>query len=105
MLDITAIQALYVNKAVVFTQHFQARIDERGIFFTDVQAAVMSGDIIEQYPDDYPYPSALILRYSDGKPLHVVTGAGYNKDWLITAYFQTFAQWENDYNTRKAVSA
>jgi hypothetical protein len=64
----------------------------------------MSGEIIEQYPDDYPYPSVLILGYSDGKPLHVVTGVGGEKVWLITAYFPTLAQWENDYKTRKAVN-
>ena len=38
-----------------------------------MKCCIASGVIIEEYPDDYPYPSCLILGYTDGKqPLHVV---------------------------------
>lgn len=51
----------------------------------------MNGEIIEQYPDDYPYPSCLILGMSiEDKYLHVVIGNHESDLFLITAYFPSF---------------
>jgi len=103
MIDIKDIQALYADKAVVLTQHFLDKIGKRGIAFADVKSAIGVGGIIEQYPDDYPYPSALILGYTDdNKPLHAVIGVGGGYAWLITAYYPDPKKWESDYKTRKA---
>jgi len=44
--------------------------------------------VIEEYPDDTPYPSRLILGWNGTKPLHVVI-ADNNEDKetiIITAY-------------------
>ena len=38
-----------------------------------VYEAILSGEIIEDYPDDVPYPSCLVFgRTRDGRPVHVV---------------------------------
>ena len=59
-------------------------------------------EIIEQYPDDYPYPSCLILGMSiEDKYLHVVIGNHESDLFLITAYFPSFDKWESDFKTRK----
>ena len=103
MLDIKNIQSLYDSKAIVLTQHFLDRITKRSITFANVKSTVDNGEIIEQYPEDYPHPSALILGYTDdNKPLHVVIGVGGGNAWLITAYYPDTEKWENDYKTRKA---
>ena len=102
MVDIKDIQALYAEKAVVLTQHFLDKIGKRGITFADVKSAISVGEIIEQYPDDYPHPSALILGYTNDKPLHTVVGVGGGYAWLITAYYPDPKKWESDYKTRKA---
>ena len=101
-LNIEDIQALYNEKAVVLTQHFLDRIGKRGIALSDVKSAIVSGEIIEQYPGDYPHPSALILGYSGSEPLHVVIGIGSGYAWLITSYRPDSEKWEADYKTRKA---
>lgn len=101
-MNIEDIQALYVNRAVVLTQHFLDKIEMRDIKLADVKAAVMNGEIIEQYPDDYPHPSALILGFSGDKPVHIVVGNDGDLIWLITAYFPDVNKWEDDYKTRKA---
>ena len=103
MYDIESIRAMYTNRAVEPTQHFHNRIKERLIKHADIRSAIMNGEIIEQYLDDYPNPSVLILGYTrDNGPLHVAVGMADNKLWLITAYFPTLDIWEADFKTKKA---
>ena len=44
----------------IVTQHFRKRMYERNILLSDVMRAVDNGEIIEEYPEDYPFPSCLI---------------------------------------------
>jgi hypothetical protein len=43
----------------------------RGISEADVRDVVENGEVIEQYPDDLPYPSRLMLGIAQGRALHV----------------------------------
>ena len=105
MYDIESIQALYLNHAVEYSQHFRNRMKDRRIKFFDVRMTIQSGEIIEQDLKDIPNPSVLILGYThDNKPLHVAVGVDDAKLVLITAYFPTLALWEDDYKTRKGVN-
>lgn len=37
--------------------------------------AMESSDLLEEYPDDRPYPSSLLLGFTKaGRPLHIVAG-------------------------------
>ncbi len=49
---------------LVFRQHAIRRMFERRISVEDVNAALVNGKIIEDYPDDAPYPSRLLLGYA-----------------------------------------
>lgn len=89
---------------VIITQHTLNRFRERGITINDVLNAIMHGKIIEQYPDDYPYPSCLVLGISvNSDYIHVVCGSNGTKAWIVTAYYPTLDKWEKDFITRKAV--
>jgi hypothetical protein len=67
-----------------------------------VENALMNGEIIEQYPTDYPFPSCLVLGYTKaGKPLHVVCGSSGVELWLITAYFPSPSEWTEDFKQRR----
>ena len=84
------------------TQHAELRRRQRGITVPDIRQAIQGGRIIEDYPDDYPFPSCLILGYTgDGDPLHVVCGAGDGQLFVITAYHPDPDKWEPDWSTRK----
>ena len=88
---------------IEITQHTIIRFQERGIQLNDVLSAINNGEIIEDYPDDYPFPSCLILGPSSMRhSLHVVCGSGNKKLWVITAYFPSTDKWESDFKTRKA---
>lgn len=82
---------------MVVTMHCMKRMSERDIELADVRQAIMSGEIIEDYPDDFPYPSALIL----GNGLHIVVGIDDGRLWLITAYYPNADQWEADMKKRR----
>ena len=45
---------------------------ERSISRSDVLSAICSGEIIEDYPEDFPLPNCLILEIVNKKPIHVV---------------------------------
>lgn len=82
--------------------HASERIHQRGIFREDVIHAIRTGEIIESYPNDSPFPSCLILGVSaKGKYLHVVCGCDGEKITIITAYFPTEDKFEPDMRTRK----
>ena len=69
---------------------------------SDVEKAILNGEIIESYPGDYPSPSCLILGFANDKsPLHVVCGIHEDELWLITAYRPNLEEWSKDYRIRK----
>ena len=89
---------------IVMSSHANMRCIKRIIESKDILNVLRSGEIIEHYPEDYPFPSCLELGLSlSGKPLHVCCAIGDGKLWVITAYYPTADKWENDMKTRKAV--
>jgi hypothetical protein len=80
-------------------------MEERGITFSSVKSGIMSGDIIEDYPTDYPNPSVLILGNLTNIPIHIVVGIGKGTIQIITAYNPSLDIWETDLKTRKLVKA
>ena len=87
---------------VIITQHSATRLLERHIRYEDVLTAIATGEIIEQYPDDYPHPSCLILGVTIAeKRLHVVCGTDMGYLWIITAYYPSIEKWESDFKTRR----
>lgn len=102
MIDIERLQWYYDNDRVFITAHAAERFRQRGIKVKDIRNAVKTGEIIEQYPEDYPYPSCLLLGLSvKAQPLHVVMSDEGNASRIITAYFPDADKWESDLKTRK----
>jgi len=89
---------------MVITQHSRKRFAERGINVNDVRDVINSGEIIEQYPEDFPFPSCLIFGYSGDRPLHVVASIDEGIMYIISAYIPSEEKWESDLKTRKEAS-
>ena len=65
--------------------------------------ALYSGEIVEEYPEDTPYPSCLILGHTRaGRVLHVVAAPVPNSESLIiiTTYQPDPDRWESDFKRR-----
>ena len=64
----------------------------------------MHGEIIEDYPDDFPHPSCLIFGYTvNEKVIHTVVSLDVGNDsiGIITVYFSNTDKFEADLKTRK----
>ena len=76
---------------------------ERRISAADVRHVLESGETIESYPDDQPYPSRLTLGSVEDRTLHVV--AAENDEDLelivITVYEPDPARWDETYRIRR----
>ena len=77
-------------------------MQERDILRDDVISCVLRGEIIEDYPNDFPYPSCLIFGYTtQDKVLHIVIGADETTAYVIAAYYPSTDKFEADLRTRK----
>ena len=94
-------RALNRLETIIITQHSRKRFYERGISILDVCRAIDTGEIIEQYPDDFPFSSCLIMGRSEGRIIHVVASINEGMIYIITAYIPDNTAWENDFKTRK----
>jgi hypothetical protein len=77
---------------------FQRRINEE-----EVRCVLETGKLIEEYPDDQPHPSRLILGWSGPRPVHVVIADNYsdNQVIVVTVYEPDPDEWEPDFTRRK----
>lgn len=101
-IKIEDIQALCSDQTIFMTQHAHDRCRERGIKYKDLKSAISTGEIIEQYPDDKPYPSCLLLGITvSSKPLHLVCSIGTGTLWIITAYWPDPQKWDSNFKIRK----
>jgi hypothetical protein len=85
-----------------FTIHGFERCVERYISPKEVKYAILSGEIIEEYPEDKYGPSCLICGVSwEGKIFHVQ--CSINPVWIITAYDPTLDpdKWDKDFKRRR----
>lgn len=104
MISIEDLKNLCDRKAVRWTMHVLKRLILRNISQDEVIEAIQRGKVIEQYPEDYPFPSCLILGITvAGKYLHVVCGRGNEEVWIITAYYPDPEEWENNFETRRTL--
>ncbi len=87
----------------LFKDHALIRMLQRGIAKEDVIEVLEQGEIIEKYPDDYPYPSCLMFRIVRQKPLHIVVADNVSESQkiIVTVYIPDSANFETDYKTRK----
>ena len=76
-MDIHKIQTLFQNRSVKWSTHCLERMQERDILRDDVISCVLRGEIIEDYPNDFPYPGCLIFGYTTQMKLPSVWKSWY----------------------------
>lgn len=86
---------------IIWRGHALIRMLERDISREAVKKAFQDSRIVEEYPDDFPFPSFLVLGFYKDKPLHVVCSIGQGYLWIITAYIPDLKTWKNDFQTRR----
>ena len=102
MIEIEKLRSYYLEDKVFVTEHAAERYRQRGIRAKDVRTAVENGEIIEQYPEDYPFPSCLICgKTGDGNFIHVCMSDEGTAGRIITAYYPDDDKWGDGFTIRK----
>ena len=103
-LNIDKIKQLIRDEKIRWTNHVMVRLLQRNINQSDIENAILNGEIIEEYENDYPYPSFLVYGINlNNEVLHIVCGSNGEELWIITAYYPDNIEWENDMKTRKEI--
>lgn len=96
----------HIKKAVAagkykFTLHGAQQLIARRLKRKELEEAVLSGEIIEDYPEHH-YGSACLLlgKTTDGKSLHVLCSLQEVVD-IITVYEPDLEEWEEGLRTRR----
>lgn len=95
-MDIKEIKKAIKEERINITEHADEELEDDEISNEDLYASVFNGEIIEDYPKDFPFPSCLIYgRDRKGKAIHSVWA--YSEDdqiaVLITAYLPDSNKW------------
>jgi hypothetical protein len=89
---------------LTFRIHALRQMFQRRITDSDIRELIGLGTIIEEYPDDIPYPSFLVSGTVNSRPLHVVMA--YNnvdrEAIVITAYEPDPDSWSDNFTRRKS---
>ena len=102
MIELDDLKKYCAEDKIFATNHAADRFRQRGISIRDVINAVKVGEIIEQYPDDYPHPSCLILgKNMRGENIHAVLSDSGTESRIITAYFPDADKWSEDFKVRR----
>lgn len=76
----------------------------RQISRENVRHVLETGEIIQNYPEDKPYPSRLVLGWSGSKPIHIVAADNEEagETFIITVYEPTLEIWEPDFKRKRS---
>jgi uncharacterized protein DUF4258 len=88
---------------VIYQRHAVERMAQRGVSEEDVMHVLLTGETIQVYPDDTPFPSELILGWRKRRPLHIVvaTDTTRRRKIIVTVYEPHPDQWEADFRRKK----
>ena len=95
-MDIRPIQEVARQRLLIFTDHAVRQMIKRNITDDEVRDAILSGEIIEEYPDDKYSPSCLVLGTTrNERPLHVQCSA-LPRVRVVTVYQPNPDEWEDN---------
>lgn len=95
-MDIKTIINTVRNSRVRITDHADEEAFADDLTYEEVCSSVIRGEIIEDYPNDKPYPSCLIFgKNVSGEPIHSVWAYNPKSLWavLITVYRPDPQRW------------
>ena len=91
------------DRNFIFSGHAVTQMFKRQISRDDVKIAISIGEVIEEYLDDKPYPSCLLLAVVRERPLHIVVAKDSEAKavYVITAYEPAKDIWDAEFKNRR----
>ena len=91
------------GRDLIFRIHAVQRMFERDISVEDVRMVISEGVVIEDYPDDTPFPSRLIFGWCERRPIHVVVAINEVRSVIVvTVYEPDQEKWDFDLSRRRS---
>lgn len=89
-------------KEIKWSGHSLHRMFERGLSRLHILTVLRTGERIEEYPNDTPHPSCLLLGFVGNRPLHLVVGfdSAGGICYLVTVYEPDPNRWEPGFKVR-----
>ncbi|WP_407400227.1 DUF4258 domain-containing protein [Anaerovibrio sp.] len=86
-MDIEHIKQRCRDGLIAMSLHVEKRMVDRQITRKEIVEVILQGEIIEEYPNDWPHPSCLIFGCTiNGRYLHVVVAIEPLLLRLVTVY-------------------
>ena len=99
--DMLVLLRAFAGHDYFLTEHASDRAVARGIDSHEIEDAVLSGVLLEDYPNDKYGPSCLLMgRTRRGRPLHVQVSYPPQVK-VITVYEPSSSEWHDDYSRRR----
>ncbi len=106
LLDLSIIQQAARDGRITWRYHALRRARERGITREQAIRVLTEGAIIEQRPDDTPYPMCLMMAMVEEKrPLYVALRYDEVDDrmYVITIHWLDPDKWEDPWTRRRQI--
>lgn len=98
MFDIKWIQDKVRKEEYYFSRHGDKERQNDNLTILEVEEAILSGMILEQYMDTGRGESCLIVGFTNfGKPIHIVCGKTDEELTIITVYIPSPPKFKNPY--------
>ena len=86
------------NKKYYFSGHGDKERQNENLVIFEIEEAILSGQILEQYSDTGRGESCLLVGYTKiGKPIHVICGKRGNDAVIITVYIPKPPKFKNPF--------
>lgn len=102
-MDIEKLRRCILAGRYQWRKHTLVRLAQREISQETILEVVKKGEIIEDYPEDEPFPSCLVLGWVQGRPYHVVIALDFEglMAYIVTAYEPSPDKFRPDFKTRR----
>ena len=98
MIDIDWIRGKIKQSEYYFSKHGDQARQADNLTIIEVEESLLTGRILEQYPDTGRGESCLVAGFSDdGKPVHTVCGRRGNWLAIVTVYIPTPPKFKSPY--------
>ena len=87
------ITELVESGEILISHHARIRMFERNVSTDELIAIISLGEIIEEYPDDEPCPSVLIMGFINAVAYHTVIAVCRDHIRVITVYIPEQDKW------------
>ncbi len=84
--DLNKIKGKIKKSEYIYTHHSEVERRADELTFYQIEEALLTGEILEEYPDTGRGESCLILGFAENIPIHIVCGFRGDKIAIITVY-------------------